>query len=117
MNVPPPAASAAPLTLYDYTHGQRRLMIWRQSDARGLVTVFATLSVPVTLQAPGEAPEIQWRTVAAAGDSRPMLVPLQNATADYRLELGTADFWLYRMEAQAVDAYLALNDMDGEESP
>lgn len=115
MNVPPPAATAAPLALYDYTHGQRRLTIWRQSDASGFVIVHAAISVPVTLQEPGEAPVTAWVDVASAADSRPLLLPSQGASVDhFRLVLGAASFWLFRMEAEAIAEYLGLGDVDGE---
>lgn len=106
MHTASPAATAAPLHLYDYTHGQRRLTIWRESDANGIVYVIATLAVPVVEQAPGEAPQIQWVRVASAVADRPQLFPAGSRETDATLALDGARFDVHPDEADAIADYL-----------
>lgn len=118
MNTPfSQAATAAPLHLYDFTHGQRRLSLWRESDAHGRVYVIAILAVPVTEQEPGEAPQTRWVDVAHAMAEHPQLIPVIDRDSDVLLALERARFDLYRDEADAVARYLGLPVLDGEATP
>lgn len=108
MYTPTPAATAAPLHLYDYTHGQRRLTLWRESSTEGRVYTIATVSVPVTTQAPGTAPETEWVTVAQATTRNPQLILLTDCPSDALLMLDAARFELTPDEADGIADYLGL---------
>lgn len=109
MNAPHPAATAAPLHLYDLTHGQRRLTLWRESDQAGTVYIHFALAVPVVTQAPGEAPQTEWISVASASDPEPMLLYPTDESGHYgAVVLNHARFELLGDEVDAVAAYLGL---------
>jgi hypothetical protein len=117
MNVPPPAATAAPLHLYDHTHGQRRITLWRESDASGTVYVVITLAVPVVTQAPGEAPQTEWVRVAHASDEEPLLCyPTADRPHYGSIALNHVSFDLLGDEVDAIAEYLGLDAIDGEQA-
>ena len=125
MPIPSPAATAAPLNLYDYTHGQRRLSVWQEPDPSGTLATHAALAVPVTMQAPGEPPETQWVQVATGRAFVATLVrqwasgPRRCMMETWQLNLGESQFTIYRMEAEAIAAYLGIDPaaLDAELTP
>lgn len=115
MNTPPPAVSAAPLHLYDFTHGQRRLTVWCEPDPDGRRAVHAALAVPYTLQDVGQAPQTEWVVVATGRAWRPALV--RHCASDsghdsYQLELGSATFPLLEPEMEPLASYLHVSPAD-----
>lgn len=109
MHLPTPAITAAPLYLYDYTHGQRRLALWREPDLHARVAVYAALCVPVTLQAPGEPPETSWVEVATARAYEAVLVRQTSTHDTWSLGIGNTAFALYRIEVEAISRYLGID--------
>lgn len=107
--LPSPATSANSLHLYDFTHGQRRLAVWQEYGHNGRLAMHATLAVPVTQQAPGEAPAVDWVTIVAARSFRPQLVRygpdstnVMAFSADGQLVLDGTEFALLESEAEDI---------------
>jgi hypothetical protein len=114
MNTSNPAVAANPLHLYDLTHGQRRLTVWHERGRDGHMALHAVLAVPVTMQAPGEAPETEWIIVATARSCQPRLLQCRRDADNYlapiagpRLVLDGAEFALLESEAEPLAEYLA----------
>lgn len=114
MNAPSQAASATPLHLYDYTHGQRRLTLWREPDLHGHLAVYASIAVPIVDQLPGEPPETLWREVATGRSSQPSLViqhvraPFGALGSAWRLMLDSTGIPLAETEAETIAAFLGI---------
>lgn len=104
------------LHLYDLTHGQRRLSLWRSVEpVTGRALLHVAVAVPLTLQAPGEAPEVEWEQVAHVATEAIAAQLCQLHRNDggrwpdrWQLALGFTTFQLLAIEADSIADYLGL---------
>lgn len=113
MHASPAAGTAGPLHLYDLTHGQRRLTLWRESDPAGTVYIHFSLAVPVVIQPPGEAPQTEWVIVADAADPEPLLFYPHGDSHEGAIVFDNGSFKLLGIEVDAIADYLG-HTTDGE---